>query len=296
MSTLPQMSNQTRGILLMIATIFTFTVMDAIAKGLSQSMDTIQVIWARYTGQTVMVTLLILPRLRSTLRTRYPLLQGLRALLLLGATSFFFFALARIGLAEATAIMDISPVMITLGAALFLGEKFGPRRAFGVCAALAGALIIIRPGSGVFSPYAVLPLAAAVCYSGYTLATRFVGASESVWTSLFYTGALGTVVLSLVVPFVWVTPSLADAGLMVAVGLVGGLGQLMMIRALSLAEASLLAPFVYTGLMFATLWGALFYGEFPDALTLLGGFVIVAAGLYVWLRETQPQQKAGAPQ
>jgi drug/metabolite transporter (DMT)-like permease len=294
MSIRPQFSNQTRGILLMIAAVFTFTVMDAIAKGLSLRLDTIQVVWARYTGQSVIVTLLILPRLRSTLRTRYPKLQLLRALLLLGATSFFFFAISRIGLAEATAIMDISPVLITLGAALFLGEKFGPRRAFGVAAALIGALIIIRPGSGVFSPAAILPLAAAVCYSGYTLATRFVGPNESIWTSLFYTGVIGSLLLSLVVPFVWITPSPGDAGLLLAVGLVGALAQLLMIRALSLAEASLLAPFTYAGLMFATVWGALFYGEYPDAMTWLGGFVIVVAGLYVWLRETRDDRQVQA--
>ena len=138
-----------RGILLMLLAIATFTSMDALAKTLIASYPTLQVVWARYTGQTVIVALVFLPRLGRLLRTRYPGLQALRSLLQFGATAFFFFSLGHIGLAEATAITDLNPVLITLGAALFLGEKLGPRRLLGVFVALTGALIIIRPGADV---------------------------------------------------------------------------------------------------------------------------------------------------
>lgn len=117
-----------RGILLMLTAIAIFTTMDALAKTLVAIYPTLQVVWARYTGQSVIVALVFLPRLGSLLRTRYPALQTLRSLFQFGATAFFFFSLGHIGLAEATAITDINPVLITLGAAVFLGEKLGPRR------------------------------------------------------------------------------------------------------------------------------------------------------------------------
>jgi len=156
-----------------------------------------------------------------------------------------------------------------------------------VAVSLIGALIIIRPGSAVFSPYAIFPLVAAVMFAGYALTTRFVGRDEDAWTSLLYTALVGALILSAVVPFFWVTPDPLSAGLMVAMGFVGAGGQLLMIRALMAAEASLVAPFSYVGLLFAILWGMLFFGEFPDLPTYLGAGLIVAAGLYVWYRETR---------
>lgn len=175
----------------MIAAIFAFTVLDLCAKALTQRVGLMQTLWARYAGQTVFVLIIILPRIKTALRTDYPKLQFLRSVLMLGATTFFFAGLSKLGLAETTAIMDISPVLITLGAALFLGERFGIRRGVGVFTALIGALIIIRPGAGVLSLYALFPVGAAVCYSGFALATRYVGNKEDVWTSLFYGAALG---------------------------------------------------------------------------------------------------------
>ncbi|PIE15505.1 MAG: hypothetical protein CSA68_05605 [Rhodobacterales bacterium] len=280
-----QLPDQTKGILLMVAAIFAFTLLDLSAKALGQRVGVIQTLWTRYAGQTLLVFLIITPRIKTALHTNYPKLQLLRALFMLGATSFFFTGLSKLGLAEITAIMDISPVLITLGAALFLGERFGIRRAFGVLAALIGALIIIRPGAGVVSVYALLPVAAAVCYSGFALTTRYVGDKETVWTSLFYSAALGGVVFSLVLPFYWQTPDMVSILLMIAVVAVSTFPQFLLIHALTLAEASVVAPIGYLGLLFATLWGILFFGDYPDGYTYLGALVIVGAGLYVWHRE-----------
>lgn len=291
MSRFSALEPNARGIVLMIGAIFLFSVMDAMAKLLSQRVDVVMVLWARYTGQTVVVFLLVLPRLGSVLPTRYPVLQLIRSIVLLGATSCFFFGVSFIGLAEATAIMDVNPVLVTAGAALFLGERFGPRRALGVGLALIGALIVIRPGAAVFSPYAILPLGAAICYSTYALLTRLVGRDEDVWTSLLYTALVGTVVLSGMVPFYWVTPDPMATLLMLAIGLVGAAGQLLLIRALMTAEASLVAPFSYTGLVFAGVWGMVLFGDFPDAMTWLGAAIIAGAGIYVWHRETRDARR-----
>ena len=281
-----------QGILLMIATMFFFSLMDAMAKEIAHRTDTVMAIWARYAGQTVVVALLVAPRIKTVLKTGYPGLQLLRSIFLLLATTFFFFGFVIIGLANAAAIMSLNPVLITVGAAFILGERFGPRRAVGVGAALIGALIIIRPGSEVFSEAALLPLFAAIAYTGYALTTRFVGRDEDAWTSLLYTAVFGSVVLSVIVPFFWVPPDPTAIVLMLIVGSVGAFGHFCLIRALMVAEASAIAPFTYFGLLFAIFWGMIVFEEFPDIFTYAGALVIVLAGLYVWYRESQAAPKA----
>jgi drug/metabolite transporter (DMT)-like permease len=286
MSTVPNPLDQPgKGILLYMTGIFCMATMDLVAKVLSQEVHVSQAIWARYAGQTVIVLIWVLPSLGRVVRTNYPGLQFLRSMSLLLGTSLFFLSLTFLGLAEATAIMDINPVFITLGAALFLGERFGARRAFGVLAALAGALIIIRPGTEVFSPAAFLPLIAASGYATFILLTRRVGRDEDPRTSLLYAALLGAVVMSVVVPFFWVPPSPTAMLMMVVIGALGALGQLFLIQAVRYAEASAIAPFSYVGLLIAAIWGALVFGEFPDLATWIGGAIIVASGLYIWHRE-----------
>ena len=270
----------------MLAAVFLFTVMDALAKRLTLEIGLIPTLWTRYAGQAILVLLIVSPRLFQVAKSRYPKLQLLRSVVLMTATCLFFLSISKIGLAEATAIMDVNPVLITLGAFLFLGEKIGPRRIIGILVSLVGALIIIRPGTEVFTIYAVLPLAAAVCYSTYNLTTRYIGDRESPWTSLLYSALFGAIVLSCIVPFYWQPVSLSNAFLMALLGVCGMTSQLMLIRALALGEASLLAPFAYVGLIYATLWGFLFFDEFPDQWSILGGIIIALSGFYVWYRDT----------
>jgi drug/metabolite transporter (DMT)-like permease len=276
----------------MILAILLFTAMDATAKGLIERYPAPQVVWARFAGQLLIVLILLNRRAPTLLRSRYPRLHMARSACQLGATGLFFLSLPHVGLAEATALTDINPVLITLGAALFLGEKLGPRRIAGVVVALIGALIILRPGLGVFSPWALLPLGAAVCYTGNALLTRYIGPKEPVWTSLLHASIFGTAVSALALPFVWVPVSGADLLLFTLVGFLGTGAQLCIIRSFSMTEAAVVAPFAYLGIIFATFWGALLYDQWPDGWTLLGALVIVGAGLYVWHRETQAARSA----
>ena len=276
----------------MILAIVLFTAMDATAKGLIERYPAPQVVWARFAGQLMIVLILLNRRAPVLLRSRYPGLHMARSACQLGATGLFFLSLPHVGLAEATALTDINPVLITLGAALFLGEKLGPRRIAGVVVALIGALIILRPGLGVFSPWALLPLGAAVCYTGNALLTRYIGPKEPVWTSLLHASIFGTAVSALALPFVWVPVSGPDLLLFTLVGFLGTGAQLCIIRSFSMTEAAIVAPFAYLGIIFATFWGALLYDQWPDGWTLLGALVIVGAGLYVWHRETQAARKA----
>ncbi len=275
----------TRGILMMLLSILIFTAMDALAKDLVARYPTPQVIWARFGGQMVLVMLILGPRLTQLVATQYPVFHFLRSITQLGAATLFFLSLNYIGLAEATALADINPVLITLGAAFFLGERLTLARLIGVGTAMVGALIVIRPGSGVFSFAAVLPLGAACCFAISALLTRHVGARESHWASLFWPAAFGTLATSPVLPWVWVPVAIADFGGFALIGVLGAGAQLCLIRAFTLAEASVVAPFTYTGILFATGWGIGLYGEYPDHWTIFGAVVIVAAGLYVWHSE-----------
>ena len=286
------LSSTTKAILLMLAAIFCFSTMDMLAKLLSGRVGTMTTLWVRYLGQTLFVTALIAPTFSQIVRTRYPKLQLARSVFLLCATSFFFFGISNIGLAEAASVMSTNPIFITLGAAIFLGERFGLRRALAIAAALIGALLVIRPGSEVFSPFALLPLAAAVCYSAYALVTRFVGRDENAWTSLFYTALFGAVVLTLALPQFWQPLALADAPLVIGITLCATLGQLALIRALMEGEAAMLAPFSYAGILFAICYGYFVFSDSPDLFTALGALVIAAAGIYVWHRETFGKTKS----
>lgn len=283
-------SDLAAGIGLLLASVIGFTLMDATAKHLTESYHPVQIVWARFVGNLVIFVAIYRHHALLLLRTRQPGLQFSRALMQLASVALFFTSLQFIGLAEATAIMDINPVLITLGAALFLGEKIGPRRMAGIGAALIGAMIIIRPGLGVFQPAAMLPLMGAFTYAAGALLTRMVR-SDSVATSVMWSAVVGTVATSLVVPFFWTPINPADLWLFAALGAFGTFSQWLLVRAFSVAEAGALAPFGYTGLIWAGFWGWLFFGQLPDHWTIAGAAIIVGAGLYVWSREARAARK-----
>ncbi len=291
---LARLSPTAQGILLMLGAIFLFSTMDATAKALMTRYEPLQVVWARYAGMMAVAALVLAPRLGPLLRTRHLGFQLLRSAFLFAATFSFFTALSHMEIAAATAVMQVHPVLLTLGAALVLREPLGPRRIFGIAAALTGALIVIRPGADVFTPSALLPLLGGVFYASYALTTRFLGRDEPILTSFLYTGIIGTLVASVLAVPVWQTPSTMDAAIFLGLGAVGALGQFMLIRSLTLAEAGAVAPFGYIGVVFATLWGAFAFGELPDLWTAVGALVIIGAGVYVWHRETRARALAAA--
>ena len=278
-------SSLRRGVVLITLGIFCFTAMDAVAKALLQTYPTAEVVWARFAGHLFFVALYLRSRFVPSLVTGLPWWHVARSLTQLGATVFFFLSLNYIGLAEATALAAISPLLITLGAGLFLGEALGLQRIIGVCVALVGTLIVIRPGLDVFSPAALLPLVCACCFAANLLLTRLVGTRESPWASMIYAALSGTFLCSLVLPFYWQPVALADVPLFLALGFLGAVAQLLIIRAYSVAEAGAMAPFGYLDIVFATLWSVTLFGEHPDSFTIAGALVIVAAGLYVWRQE-----------
>nr|WP_247740315.1 MULTISPECIES: DMT family transporter [unclassified Paracoccus (in: a-proteobacteria)] len=286
----PSGDQQGLGILLICGAVLCFTMMDATAKHLTQSYHPGQVVWARFIVNVAILVLLFRSRIPALLRTRHPGLQFGRALTQLASVGLFFTSLQFIGLAEATAIMDTNPVLITLGAALFLGERIGLRRVMGIAAALVGAMIIIRPGMGVFQSAALLPLIGAFTYAAGALLTRVVR-GDSTATSVLWSALVGATLTSVAVPFFWQPVAAADLWAFAALGLFGTISQTLLIRAFAIAEAGVLAPFGYTGLVWAGLWGWLFFGQLPDRWTIVGAVIIVGAGLYVWSREARIARK-----
>lgn len=285
--TMPQL---TRGFVLMFAAMFLFSVMDSIAKGLTERYPPPMVVWARYASQTAIAFLLLSPWLINLLRTQYFWLQLLRSALLFGGTMFFFFSFQHLSLSAMTAVFNLSPLVITALSVVILKETVGLRRWSGVTIGLIGALIIIRPGSDVFSWASLLPCCAAICYAGYTIATRFLGNEESHWTAFLYTALIGTIAASLILPFVWQPiESTGDMLRLSVLGSIGALGHLCLILALSQVPASTLAPLGYFSIVFNSIWGYALYDETPDRWTIAGALVIVGAGLYVWHRRQQAE-------
>lgn len=272
------------GIAYLLAALVLFTLMDAVAKGLSAQYHVAQIVWSRFVVNAALLALVFRARVPRLLRTRRLGLQVLRALSQVVTGGLYFVALSKIGMAEAAALFDINPILITLGAALFLGERLGPHRIGGIVVAFLGALIVLRPGVSAFDPAGLFAIAGATTYAAGALLTRSVR-DEPFATSLLWSGVVGLVFSSAFLPLVWVPIRTEDLWQIVLLGSLGAIGQAALIRAFSLAEAGLLAPFGYLGLIFSGVWGVLFFGQVPDLWTILGAGVITGAGIYVWWRE-----------
>lgn len=274
---------------LTIATGLVLAGMDASAKYLALEVPILVVLWGRYFFHTVLTFTLYAGRTRSLefLKAKRPGLQFLRASSLFIATGFMYVAITRMQLADASSIQFLAPVLVTAFSGLLLGERVGPRRWMAVGFGFVGMLLVARPGSGILGWSALLPLVTAAMLAVYMMMTRDIHTKDRPEATIFYSTAVGALVLSLVVPFYWQTLTPFQWTIMVAMGAAGALGHFMFIRAFFLAEASMLAPFTYSQVVGAIFWGLLIFGDVPSGWTLAGAAVVVASGLYVWYRETK---------
>lgn len=278
----------------MVAGVFCMASMDVMAKILGHSIPVAQIVWLRFVSQALLVGGGLIIARHGLFTSAHIKLHMLRGLATTFSSYMFFLGIIYLPLADATALIQLGPVMVTLGAVFVLGETIGRRRIIAIAVAFLGAMLIIRPGSSVMSPASAFPMLGAVGFTVYALATRFVR-SDGPWTALFLQGVFGTMFSSLLVPFFWQPIALADAPAVAALVGFGILGHLLMIRAFAAAPAGDIAPYGYAGLLFAVIFGLVLFGETPDGVTLLGAVVIVTAGLYVWYRErlTQVQDDNG---
>ena len=275
------MSSNLKGICLILVTLALFTSMDSVAKHLVQNYPPIQVIWARYLSQTVVSFILLSPVLYRILRTKNFKLQILRSALLFTATICFFTSLKTLKLADVNAIFQVSPIFVTILSVLVLKETVGHRRWLGVAFGLIGALLIIGPGTGVFSYAVILPIISALSYAAYVISTRYLSQDESPLTSFVYTALLGSIAASVLVVPSWTPIESSDLFVFSVFGLLGATGHFLLIHAYRISEASFLAPFNYIGILYGSLWGFYFFNEVPSLITILGGLIIVSSGIYI---------------
>lgn len=271
----------------MCGAVLLFALLDASAKWLSQSMDPVQVVFARYAGSMLLVSLLLNPWSRpGILRTRRPGLQAVRSLLLLGSTALNFFAVKYLQLAETVSIMFAGPLLVALVSGPMLGEWPGPRRLVAIAIGFVGVLVITRPGFGGMHPAALLSVLGCICYSFYSLATRQLAAFDSPETTMVYSGVAGTLAMLPLIGFFWTMPQTPLTWLvLLGTGVLGGFGHWLLILAHRLAPATVLAPFIYSQIVWMILLGWFVFGQLPDRWTFVGAGIVIASGLYLLYRE-----------
>jgi drug/metabolite transporter (DMT)-like permease len=284
-----------KGIALMCAAVLCFTGIDTSAKYLNHYMDTLQVVWARYLGAFLIGCLLVNPLLKpELLRTARPWLQLGRSALLLFSTVLNIYALRYLQLDETLSILFATPLLVAALSIPILGESIGPRRWAAIIVGFLGIMIITRPGFGNMHPAALLTVLGTVCYAVYSISTRILSTTDSSGTTLFYSSLFGAVVMTAILPFVWSWPvGPLQIAVMVIMGTCGALGHYLLILAHRLAPASILAPFIYTQIVWMVLSGYLVFGDLPTHWTLIGGAVVIASGLYLLYRERKMRGEAG---
>ena len=276
------------GILLMLGAGLCFAALDATSKHLTRTFPVPMLVWARYTVHLLLMLAFLGPSMRSRLiATQRPLALSARALMLVGTTGFAMAGIAIMPLAESTAFLFVTPLIVVILASWLLRESVTPARWIAIVAGFAGALLIARPGGALSLRGIVLMSLAAACYAIYQVQTRQMSVSENTVTMLFYTALVGTVSMSLAAPLYWGGPMPnASQGLGIAsLGIYGGTGHLLMTRAFRHAPASTLSPFLYAQLIWATLLGWLFYDHLPDPLSVAGMAVIAGSSLSIALSQ-----------
>jgi len=287
MSSAPTPASQPlAGIGYLLAAVIVFSIMDALIKWLSADYPTLQVIFFRGACAFIPLSLFIARQGGlAALRTNRPVGHILRCLVGVSSMVLGFWALAVLPLADVIAIGFAGPIFLTALSVPLLGETVGWRRWCAVFAGFLGVIVMVRPGSSLFQVEALIPVGGAVGYAFAMVLVRRLTATETIAAIVFYFTLTTTVVSGAILPFVWVTPTWGDLGLLVSVGLCGGVAQLLMTRAFKIAPASLIAPFEYSAMIWAVTFGWVIWHELPDAAIWTGSAIVIASGLYILHRE-----------
>ena len=261
-------------------------IMDGFAKFLSSDLPVLQITWARYFF-TVAFTLPIMFFFfrKNLVWTDKPKLQLIRGLILLTANVCFFYSISIISLAKALTLAFIAPLIVTAFSPIFLGEKVGFRRWSAVIIGFIGSMVVIRPGFVEINLASLAALGTGVMYGFYLIITRKLSSSDNPLLTLLLTGVVGAIIISFVMPFVWIKPTLNQWSMMAAIGIFACVGHLFIILSLKYADASKLAPFSYFEIVTNIIIGYYFFSDFPDKWTFLGLFIIILSGIYISRRE-----------
>lgn len=289
-SFVPPADRRLLGIGLSILAYFMFTVIDSSAKWLGMvGIAAVQIVFLRYALHLFLVGALHLPRYgKSLFHTGNVRLQVVRAIALMLSTVFNFAAIQFLPLTVTGSIAFLAPLMICALSVPFLGETVGWRRWTAIGVGFLGILIIIRPGTDAFHPASLLSLCGVFCSAIYMLVTRSVSRFDSAATSQFYASIFPVILLTPVMPFVWIWPDTIDGWIaFFTVGIFGFLGHQLITMASGYAPASVLAPFAYFQIIFLTASSWLVFNQPPDVWMFIGAPIVIGSGLYIWLRERQ---------
>ena len=274
------------GVFYLLAAIGLISLVDTICKFYTDELHAVLLVWGYFVGITVFVAGYFGCRGQfAPLKSSRPALQIARSGFLVASIACLFVSLTYLPIAEATAIGFTGPLFITALSVPLLGERVGWHRWLAVIIGLAGVLIIIRPGGAVWHWSASVALMDAVCFALFQLATRRLANHDRHETTLLYTSIGGTLWATVMVPFFWTAPTTSQIGMFVIIGAMGAGAHFFMIQAFLRAEASLLAPFNYTKLIWVTVSGYLVFDDFPGLETMIGSAIIATAGLYVLYQE-----------
>jgi drug/metabolite transporter (DMT)-like permease len=285
--------------MLVIAAVACFAVLDTTTKFISTTVPLFMALWFRYAFQAVATTIVVLPmRGLSVLRTAHPRFQLLRGLLLLTSSLFAFFRLKYMPVGEFTAIVMITPLIITLLASTSLGEKVSPLRWVLVAGGFAGTMVIIRPGDEAFDWALLLPLGLVTSNAWFQVLTSRLARTEDPVTMHLYTGWVGTLLAALALPFVWASlPSWSLWGYLLLMGFMATIGHFMLILGYQRAPAATLTPYLYAQIGFAMLGGWIAFSHVPDRWSMVGMLMIAvcgAAGAWVAVRESRSPVRVDA--
>ena len=267
--------------------------MNSGAKWLAQIYPVEQVIFIRILIHFLFMTVLFIPRYGTKIfKSQKPSWQIMASALLFIATGCFFIGIQTIPLAEATIITFLGPIFVTLLAIGFLGERVNGVRIACIAAGFAGAAIVIRPGSDVFRVEALLVIANAFLYACYQIMTRKLASIDKPETTAVYNGLVGAAVMAFLMPLFWKMPDQPlHLVLFLSLGVLGGFGHYAVASAFRYAQASLIAPFHYTQIVFAVLYGWLLFGDWPDSLSFVGCSIIALAGVALAITETRDKKQ-----
>ncbi|MFN0114306.1 MAG: DMT family transporter [Paracoccaceae bacterium] len=285
------------GIALVTLGVALFAVQDGFSRHLAATYNTLMVVTIRYWFFAAFVLLIALRRpggLRS-MATARPGLHTLRASLLIVEICIIVLGFTMIGLIESHAVFAFCPLLVAALAGPVLGERVGWRRWSAIAIGFTGVLIILKPGSAVFSPAALLPLAAAAMYALYSLLTRIAAKDEGSLVSLFWAGLIGAALITPLGLWHWQPMAAFDWALMAAYGVIAAVATGLVIRAYELAEASALQPFIYLQLVFVALIGFTVFGEVLRPNVAIGAGVVVASGIFTLIRTRRVGGTTGTP-
>ncbi|MGE0715287.1 MAG: DMT family transporter [Alphaproteobacteria bacterium] len=278
-----------RAIALMVVAVAWFVAMDGLIKWVSATYPTLQVVFFRSFFALVPIGLVVMQQGGpARLRTRRPWLHAMRCLAGLGSMVCFFNAFRMMPLADVIAIGFAAPLFVTALSVPLLGEKVGIRRWSAVVVGFVGVLVMVRPGGDILEAGAAVAVLGTVLYSLAMILMRDLGRTDTTTAITFYFTVSGTLVAGAALPFVWVTPASAtDWSLLIAIGLIGGVAQMLMTQAFRLAPVAVIAPFDYTAMLWGATIGFWVWGEVPDAWVWVGAAIVTASGLYIVYRETR---------